>query len=68
MRAEARRREIIEILECSDKAVPGGILSTKVGVSRQIIVQDIVALKAAGYDILATHNGYVLKYSAAEDT
>ena len=63
MRAEARRREIIEILECSDKAVPGGVLSTKVGVSRQIIVQDIAALKAAGYDILATHNGYVLKYN-----
>ena len=63
MRAEARRREIIGILECSDKPVPGGALSKMVSVSRQIIVQDIATLKAAGYDIMATHNGYVLKHN-----
>ena len=61
MRAEERRREIVEILTEAQGPVPGGELSKRTGVSRQIIVQDIAALKGAGHDIIATHRGYVLK-------
>lgn len=61
MKAEIRRKEIATILMASDSAISGGELSKKLGVSRQIIVQDIALLKASGYDILSTHNGYIIQ-------
>ena len=61
MKADQRRKEIASYMMSAQNAVPGGKLSEKFGVSRQIIVQDISALKADGYDILSTHNGYILK-------
>ena len=61
MRAEERRHEIVTILAEARGPVPGGELSKMTGVSRQIIVQAIATLKAAGNDIVATHRGYVLK-------
>ena len=63
MKAELRRKELSTILQSSKKAVSGGELSKILGVSRQIIVQDIAILKASGYDILSTHNGYVVQKS-----
>ncbi|MBQ4527694.1 MAG: transcription repressor NadR [Clostridia bacterium] len=60
MNAEQRRKEIVGIMMLEHKPVSGGHLSEILGVSRQIIVQDISALKAAGYEILSTHSGYVL--------
>ena len=63
MKAELRRKELATILQSSKKAVSGGELSKILGVSRQIIVQDIAILKASGYDILSTHNGYVVQKS-----
>lgn len=61
MRAEERRKEIVSLMMQSKKAISGGQLSKQLGVSRQIIVQDISALKAMGYDIIATHNGYIMQ-------
>ncbi len=63
MKAEERRKQIAEFLMCEEKPVSGGILSERFGVSRQIIVQDISLLKASGYDILSTHNGYIVHSS-----
>lgn len=63
MRAEERRKEIVARLMASDAAISGGALSAQLGVSRQIIVQDIAVLKAQGFDILSTHQGYVIKAS-----
>ena len=63
MRAEERRREIVARLMASKEAVSGGALSARLGVSRQIIVQDIAVLKAQGFEILSTHQGYVIKTS-----
>ena len=60
MKAAERRKEIANYLMAEGKAISGGALSDKFGVSRQIIVQDISVLKAAGYDILSTHSGYVI--------
>lgn len=63
MKAAERRKEIANYLMAEGKAISGGALSDKFGVSRQIIVQDISVLKAAGYDILSTHSGYVIQGS-----
>lgn len=61
MKADQRRKEIASYMISAQNAVPGGKLSEKFGVSRQIIVQDISALKEAGYEILSTHSGYVMQ-------
>ena len=63
MKAAERRKEIAKYLMAEGKAISGGALSDRFGVSRQIIVQDISVLKAAGYDILSTHSGYVIQGS-----
>ena len=63
MRAQERRKEIAALLMASNEAISGGALSARLGVSRQIIVQDIAVLKAQGFDILSTHQGYVIKAS-----
>jgi transcriptional regulator of NAD metabolism len=63
MRAQERRKEIAALLMASNEAISGGALSARLGVSRQIIVQDIAMLKAQGFDILSTHQGYVIKAS-----
>ena len=61
MKADERRKEIITLLMAKDGAVSGGELSERLNTSRQIIVQDIAILRAAGYEILSTHQGYVVK-------
>lgn len=61
MKAEERRKEMIRILSSSTSPISGGELSKRLGVSRQIIVQDISLIKASGYEIFSTHTGYVLK-------
>ena len=60
MKAEERRNKLIALL--TDHApVSGGVLSEKLSVSRQIIVQDIAILKASGHKIISTHRGYLLE-------
>ena len=61
MKADERRKEKVGYLMSEQNAVSGTKLSEKFGVSRQIIVQDISALKTAGYDIISTHNGYIMQ-------
>lgn len=67
MKAAERRNAIANFLLAEDKAVSGGELSEKFGVSRQIIVQDITVLKGLGYDILSTHNGYIIQKSPLKE-
>ena len=61
MKANERRKAIVNLLLTEKKPIPGGVISEKFSVSRQIIVQDISVLKASGYDILSTHLGYVIQ-------
>lgn len=61
MKVAERRKEIIMFLMSQKEAVSGNVLSDKFGVSRQIIVQDISVLKAAGFGILSTHYGYIVQ-------
>ncbi|MBQ3084811.1 MAG: transcription repressor NadR [Clostridia bacterium] len=67
MKVAERRKAIIHLLLSSEEAVSGSKLSEEFGVSRQIIVQDITVLKGLGYDILSTHNGYILQKSPLKE-
>ena len=67
MKAQERRTAIANLLLSENRAVSGGELSEVFGVSRQIIVQDITVLRSAGYDILSTHNGYVMQDSPLKE-
>ncbi|MCD8205689.1 MAG: transcription repressor NadR [Clostridia bacterium] len=60
MNAETRRGEILSLIANSDGPVPANVLKERMGVSRQIIVADVAALRAKGYDVIATNKGYVL--------
>ncbi|HEX7057195.1 MAG TPA: transcription repressor NadR, partial [Bacilli bacterium] len=56
----ARRRDLIlGWLRQSGLPMTGQLLATKTNVSRQVIVQDISLLKAAGEPIIATSRGYL---------
>ncbi len=69
MTGEMRRQKIIETLHNSDKLMGGALLAKEFKVSRQVIVQDIALLRAAGYEIEATNRGYrILNKSSANKT
>ncbi len=55
-----RRNAILQLLKGSGSSVSGSSLSERLGVSRQIIVQDIAVLKASGFEIISTNRGYCL--------
>jgi hypothetical protein len=55
-----RRQEIIRTLEKAVKPIPARDLAKFHNVSRQVIVQDVALIRAAGYDILSTNRGYIL--------
>ena len=60
MNAEKRRENILKLLAESDSPLSGTDLAKCLAVSRQVIVQDIALIRAAGYDIISTHRGYLL--------
>ncbi len=63
MKVAERRKALVTLLHAERDPIPGGELARRFEVSRQIIVQDISVLKGMGYEILSTHNGYVLHKS-----
>lgn len=67
MKAADRRKSIVNLLLSSAEAISGGKLSAEFGVSRQIIVKDIAVLKGSGYDIISTHNGYIIQKSPLKE-
>lgn len=60
MNQTERRKSIIDILKSSSTGVSGTELSKKLGVSRQVIVQDIALIRAGGYEIISTNKGYII--------
>lgn len=65
MTTKDRRDNIIGVLRAAGTAISGAELASQCQVSRQIIVQDIAWLRAAGYQILSTTKGYLLQHSPA---
>lgn len=61
MKAKKRREKLKETLESEVEPITGSNLAEYFNVTRQVIVQDIALLRAEGYDILATSQGYILK-------
>ena len=59
MDGKARRQEIIRLLQVNTQPLSGSTLAKQLGVSRQVIVQDIALLRTE-YSILATAQGYLL--------
>jgi len=57
---EKRREEIIRILSECSRPISGTELAKGLGVSRQVIVQDVALLRATNKNILSTNKGYVL--------
>ncbi len=66
MDASSRRKKTAEIIRTSDAPVTGGELSSRLGVSRQVVVQDIALLRAAGLPVIATPSGYTMIASSAK--
>lgn len=60
MEGNERRDNLISILKDRQEPITGSELAKKLGVSRQIIVQDIALLRATDYNILSTTKGYLL--------
>lgn len=60
MTGEDRRNEIVERIRNSETPVSGRALAAAFDVSRQVIVQDIALIRAAGHNILSTNRGYII--------
>lgn len=60
MDGEERRSKIVDMLKRNKEPYSGTELARLLGVSRQVIVQDVALLRAANVDILSTNRGYVL--------
>ena len=60
MTGSDRRAEIVRLIQKSSAPVPAKELAAQFGVSRQVVVQDIALIRAAGYDIISTNRGYLL--------
>ena len=60
MTGEERRKGIVRQIREGEKPIPAKMLAADYGVSRQVIVQDIALIRAAGYEIISTNRGYIL--------
>ncbi|MBO5293219.1 MAG: transcription repressor NadR [Lachnospiraceae bacterium] len=60
METQERRTRILQILQKEQRPLSGTELARELGVSRQIIVQDIALLRATNKNILSTNKGYLL--------
>ena len=60
MDGDRRREAILELLKTEAEPLSGTALARQMGVSRQIIVQDIALLRATNKNILSTNKGYIL--------
>lgn len=54
-----RRDRILELISSASGPITGAELAQQLGVSRQIVVQDMAILRARGAEIVATPRGYV---------
>jgi transcriptional regulator of NAD metabolism len=61
MGGEDRRARIVALLGGAGEPVSGGRLASELGVSRQVIVQDVALLRRGGVEVESTHRGYVLR-------
>jgi transcriptional regulator of NAD metabolism len=63
MEGTKRREQLMKILSEQTEPISGAELSRLLGVSRQVIVQDITLLRATGINIFSTTKGYLILQS-----
>ena len=63
---EQRRVEILRLLKESGTPLSGAALAKELGVSRQVIVQDIALIRAENHNILSTNKGYICRAQSDE--
>ena len=63
MEGTKRREQLVKLLNEQTDPISGGELSRLLGVSRQVIVQDITLLRATGINIFSTTKGYLIYHS-----
>ncbi|HMM22920.1 MAG TPA: transcription repressor NadR [Selenomonadales bacterium] len=68
MDAKNRRRLLLDLLTGSERPLTGTALARDLRVSRQVVVGDIAILRAAGINIFATPQGYMLPKAPASST
>lgn len=66
MDGDGRRKKLMKILELSSTPVSGSDLARQLGVSRQVVVQDIALLRADNKQVMSTNKGYILYKPAKE--
>jgi hypothetical protein len=60
MQGEQRRTRLLHLISEAERPISGTALAEQLGVSRQIVVQDIALLRAQGCAILSTNRGYYI--------
>jgi len=60
LESEQRRKRLKDAITSQNNPITGGELAKLLGVSRQVIVQDIALMRASGLRIVATPSGYCL--------
>ncbi len=60
MDKEERLKKIVNFLSSSKESMSGSKLASLLGVTRQVVVQDVAILKSRGINIISTARGYVL--------
>lgn len=64
MNGTERRTRIMELLQEATEPLSGSVLAKRLGVSRQIIVQDMALLRSSSdVEILSTYQGYLIRKS-----
>ena len=61
MSGQERREQIVNIIKSSGKPMAGTELAKQLGVSRQVIVQDIALIRANGIEVISTNRGYIIQ-------
>lgn len=65
---EQRRAQILQLLKDQGAPLSGTALAKAMGVSRQVIVQDIALIRAENNNILSTNKGYLYRLADSEST
>ena len=66
--AEDRRTRLLRLLQEQGAPLSGTALAKAMGVTRQIIVQDIALIRAENHNILSTNKGYLYRDANMENT
>lgn len=65
---DQRRIQLLRLLREHGAPLSGAALAKALGVSRQVIVQDIALIRAENHSILSTNKGYIVRADSPDHT